>query len=74
MTDEAVQRLQDAEEHRRSYQGIMKASSEVGVPMALALAMFFTNLVMAHGILLSIFAGVVTYVFVHIVVKLFFSH
>lgn len=74
MTDEAVQRLQDAEEHRRSYDGIMKASSEVGVPMALALAMFFTNLVMAHGIFLSIFAGVVTYVFVYFVVKTFFSH
>ncbi len=74
MSDEAIQRTNDAEEHRRSYQGIMKASAEIGVPFALALAMFFTNLVMAHGIWLSIFAGVATYVFIHIIVKMFFSH
>ena len=74
MTDEAVQRAQDAEEHRKSYEAVMKASSEIGVPFALALTMFFTNLVMAHGIWMSLFAGVLTYVFVFIVVKLFFSH
>jgi len=74
MTDEAVQRIQDAEEHRRSYEAIMKASAEIGVPFALALATFFTSLTMANGIWLSLFAGVATYVFVHFVVKTFFSH
>lgn len=75
MTDDlAMQRLKDAEEHRKSYQAIMKASAEIGVPFALALTMFFTNLVMANGIWLSLTAGVVTYIFVFIIVKLFFSH
>ena len=74
MTDEIVQRTQDAEEHRKSYQGIMKASAEIGVPFSLALAMFFTNLVMANGIWVALFAGVVTYVFVYFVVRTFFSH
>ena len=74
MTDETAQRLQDAEEHRRSYEGVMKASAEIGVPFAMALTMFFTNLVLANGFWFSLFAGVATYIFVHIVVKLFFSH
>jgi hypothetical protein len=74
MSDEAMQRAKDAEEHRRSYDGIMTASTEIGVPFAMALAVFFTSLVMANGIWLSLFAGVATYVFAHLVVKTFFSH
>ena len=74
MTDETLQRAQDAEEHRKSYEAIMKASAEIGVPFALALTMFFTSLVMANGIWVSLFAGIVTYVFVFFVVKTFFSH
>ena len=74
MTDETTQRAADAEEHRKSYEAIMRASSEIGVPFALALAMFFTNLVLANGIWLSLLAGIVTYVFVYFVVKTFFSH
>ncbi len=74
MTEEAMQRAQDAEEHRKSYQAIMKASAEIGVPFALALTMFFTNLVLANGIWLSLFAGVAVYVFVYFIVKTFFSH
>ncbi len=74
MSDEAIQRVKDAEEHRRSYDGIMTAATEIGVPFALALAMFFTSLVMVNGIWLSLFAGVATYVFAHLIVKTFFSH
>lgn len=74
MTDDAIQRTQDAEEHLKSYKAIMKAGSEIGVPFSLALTMFFTSLVMANGIWLSLFLGVITYVFVHFVVKAFFSH
>ncbi|MEO1242015.1 MAG: hypothetical protein AAFX54_08910 [Pseudomonadota bacterium] len=74
MTDEALQREQDAEEHRRSYEVIMGACTEIGVPAAMALAMFFTSWVMANGFLLSLFAGIATYVFVFFVVKTFFSH
>jgi len=74
MTDETTQRLHDAEEHRRSYEAIMRASAEIGVPFAMALAMFFTSLVMANGIWVSLFAGVAVYLFVFFVVKMFFSH
>lgn len=74
MSDEAVQRTHDAEEHRKSYQAIMKAGSEVGVPFSLALTMFFTNLVMANGLGVALVAAVVTYLFVFFVVKTFFSH
>ena len=74
MTDETMQRAHDAEEHRRSYDAIMKASTEVGVPFSMALAMFFTSLVMRNGVILSIVLGVAVYVLAHIVVKLFFTH
>ncbi len=74
MVDEVAQRAADAEEHRKSYEAIMRASSEIGVPFTLALTMFFTNLVLAHGIWLSLFAGAATYVFVYFIVKIFFSH
>ncbi len=74
MTEDAMQLAKDAEEHRQSYQAIMKASAEIGVPFALALTMFFTNLVLAHGIWMSIFAGVAVYIIVYFIVKTFFSH
>lgn len=73
MTDDVVQRADDAEEHIRSYKGIMRASAEIGVPFALALTMFFTNLVLGNG-WFSLFAGIATYIFVFLVVKIFFSH
>jgi len=74
MTDEVVQRAKDAEEHERSYEAIMKAGAEIGVPGALGLTMMFTSLTMANGVLTSIFLGVAVYVFVYFVVKTFFSH
>jgi len=76
MSDESMQRAKDAEEHRRDYDQIMTAtaSTEIGVPFSMALAVFFTSLVMANGIWVSLFAGVATYVFAHLVVKIFFSH
>ncbi|WP_411818477.1 hypothetical protein [Hyphococcus sp. DH-69] len=74
MTDEVQQRIEDAEEHRKSYNAIMGAATEVGVPASLGLAMMFTSLVMANGLLISLLAGVGVYIFSHIVVKLFFSH
>jgi len=73
MTDETIQRVKDAEEHKKSYQGIMGAATEIGVPFSLGLTMMFTSLVMANGVLLSILLGVV-YVFSHLIVKMFFSH
>lgn len=74
MADEAAQRTQDAEEHRKTYHAIMRASGEVGVPFSLALTVFFTNLVLANGIGLAILGGVITYLFVFFVVRTFFSH
>lgn len=74
MTEDAMQLSKDAEEHRSSYKAIMKASAEIGVPFALALTMFFTSLVLANGIWMSLFAGVAVYIFVYFIVKTFFSH
>jgi hypothetical protein len=74
MADDAAQRLMDAEEHRRSYVGIMKATGEVAVPLCLGLGAFFTNLVMRNGIGVALVAGILTYLHVFFVVKTFFSH
>lgn len=74
MTDEAVQRAQDAEEHKKSYNAIMGAATEIGVPLSMALAMFFTGLVTRSGFVMSVILAVAVYVFAHIVVKVFFSH
>ncbi|MEZ5891631.1 MAG: hypothetical protein R3C58_00570 [Parvularculaceae bacterium] len=74
MTDDAMQRLEDAEEHRKSYNAIMGAATEIGVPFCMALAAFFTFLTMAKGVLTAMIVGVVVYVFAHVVVKVFFSH
>ncbi|MGF1543902.1 MAG: hypothetical protein ACFB00_05295 [Parvularculaceae bacterium] len=64
----------DPGDHRRTYQAVMRASAEVGVPFVLALTMFFTNLVMANGLAVALIAAVATYLFVFFVVKAFFSH
>lgn len=74
MTEETAQRAQDAEEHKTSYDVIMRAGSEIGVPFSLGLTMFFTQLVMANGILMALVGGVAVYVFVYVIVKMFFSH
>ena len=74
MADDATQRLMDAEEHRRTYDAVMRASGEVGVPFALGLTAFFTNLVLANGVGMAFVAAIVTYLFVFFVVKSFFSH
>jgi len=74
MTEEITQSVKDAEEHRKSYDDIMTASTHIGVPLVMALAVFFTNLVMANGVLTALLAGVVTYVFIFLIVKSFFSH
>ncbi len=71
--DEAKQRLQDADEHRKIYDGIMKNSAQVGVPLSLGLAMFFTQLVMGNGFW-SVPWFIATYLFVWWVAKTFFSH
>ena len=73
MTDEAMQRLEDAEDHRKSYNAIMGAATEIGVPFCMALAAFFTFLVMGKG-LLALLVAVAVYVFAHVIVKTFFAH
>ena len=74
MTDETTQRLDDAEKHRESYDAIMGFACKVGVSLAMGLTMMCTSFVMANGVIVSVLAGIATYVFVNIVVKLFFSH
>lgn len=74
MTDETAQRQQDAKEHQDSYNAIMRVGTEIGVPFSLALTMFFTQLVLANGVLMAVLSGIVVYIFSHLVVKMFFSH
>ena len=74
MENEQTQRLKDAEEHQVSYEAIMRASIAFGVPFSLALAVFFTSLVMVNGLAVSFIAGIVTYIFVYFVGTTFFSH
>lgn len=74
MSDDTVDRSADAEANRQTYQSVMRFSSEVGVPFAMALTMFFVNLVLANHWIVAVVAGVITYLFVFFVVKAFFSH
>ena len=71
--DEAKQRAQDAEEHRRIYAGIMKAGTEIGVPFVMALSMFFTQLTMRSGLGWAIVSFFVVYLLAWWVVRTFFS-
>lgn len=73
-TDEAKQHTADAEERRKIYKGIMKGATEVGVPLCLGLAMFFTQLVMASGLGVAFISFVVVYLFSWWVVRTFFTH
>jgi len=72
--DEAKQRTADAEEHRKIYKGIMKASTEVGVPLCMGLAMFFTQLVLANGVGVAFISFVAVYIGSWWVVRTFFTH
>ena len=74
MTDEAAQRLADAEDNKKTYSAIMDASAQIGVPAALGLTMFFTQLVLANGVFFAAITGFVTAIFSFAIVKLFFSH
>ena len=74
MAEDVRQSVMDSEDHEKTYNSVMRASGEFGVPFALALTMFFTNLVLANGVGFSIVAAVVTYIAVFFFVKLFFSH
>ncbi|MEL6212757.1 MAG: hypothetical protein AAFY22_00350 [Pseudomonadota bacterium] len=73
MSDDASERLMDAEEHRRSYNTIMGFSTKYGVSAALALAMFFTQLTLGAGFASVIWAIAVFFGSLF-VVKAFFSH
>lgn len=69
--DNTDQLEHDREERLKSYKGIMKASTEVGVPLAMALGMFFTQLTMGNG-WWAVVWFVAVYVLVLIIVKTFF--
>ncbi|MEM9169932.1 MAG: hypothetical protein AAGC56_09785 [Pseudomonadota bacterium] len=64
----------DPSDQRRTYQGVMRVSGEIGVPFALALTMFFTNLVLANGFGVALIMAALTYVATFFIVKTFFSH
>ncbi len=74
MAEKASENTEHAEERRKTYAGIMKATGEIGVPAVLGLAVFFTNLVMRNGLGVALVAFIVTYLLVWFVVRTFFSH
>ncbi|MEM9705413.1 MAG: hypothetical protein AAF850_04980 [Pseudomonadota bacterium] len=74
MANENNENTLDAEQNRQTYDAVMRVAGSIGVPFSLALTMFFTNLVLANGIGLSIVAAVITYLAVFFIVKAFFSH
>lgn len=74
MSENAGGPAADDEAHRQTYQAVMRFSSEFGVPFAMALTMFFVNLVLANHWTIALVAGIATYFFVYFVVKAFFSH
>lgn len=57
-----------------TYRAVMDFSTRIGFPLAAALTVMFTSLVLANGILGSIIAAFVTFMFSFFVVKTFFSH
>lgn len=69
--NDANQMARDREEHVKSFKGIMKASTEVGVPLVMALGMFFTQLTMGNG-LWAVAWFFAVYLLVLFVVKVFF--
>lgn len=71
---DATQSSLDSAENQQTYGAVMKVGAEFGVPFCLALTMFFTNLVMANGVIAAFVTAVVTYLFSFFVVKAFFSH
>lgn len=69
--NDANQTARDREERMKSFKGIMKGSTEVGVPLAMALGMFFTQLTMGNGWWAVVWFFAV-YLLVYAVVKVFF--
>jgi hypothetical protein len=61
----------DREERVKSFKGVMKASTEIGVPLAMALGMFFTQLTMGNG-WWAVVWFIAVYLLVLFVVKVFF--
>lgn len=74
MAEDNAQRAHDAEARRKTYARIMKAAGEIGVPVTLGLAAFFTNLAMRNGLGVALVAFIVTYLLVWFIVRTFFSH
>ncbi|MEM1396095.1 MAG: hypothetical protein AAF742_02620 [Pseudomonadota bacterium] len=74
MSEQVVESNPDSESQRRTYEAVMRFSSQFGVPFAIALTMFFTNLVMGNGVQIAIVAAIATHLFVFFIVKAFFSH
>ncbi len=64
----------DDEMNRNTYKAVMDFSGKFGVPLSLGLTMFSTQLVLANGVFAAFASGVLTIVFVFVIVKMFFSH
>ena len=64
----------DDQMNKDTYESVMQFCARFGVPAAAALTVFFTSLVMANGVFVSICAGIFVFAFAAWVSTTFFSH
>lgn len=64
----------DVSAQKQTYHFVMKYGMEIGAPFSMALAAFFTSLLLHAGIIggVAVFIGV--FIFAHLFVKQFLSH
>ena len=64
----------DVSDQKATYHTFMKMGMEWGAPFSMALAAFFTSLLVGAGILGGILTFVLVLAFCHFFVKMFLSH
>lgn len=64
----------DISDQRATYDSAMKFGTRYGLPFSLALAAFFTFLLINFGIIGSAVMFAIVFVAVHLIVKTFFAH
>ena len=75
MADQDYERgTMDVSDQQSTFNGVMKFSGYWGMPFSIALAVFFTVLLVGGGLLSGFFSFVLSFIFTQIGVKTFFAH
>ena len=64
----------DVSDQRKTYERVMGFGSKHGVGLSMALALFFTMLLLDTGILAAMIGAFVCYLAIYWIVRLFFTH